>query len=452
MRKVLAWLLCWLFLVGPAARALETAAPAPSLGVGSSGQAVRQLQERLKELGLLPGKVDGLYGKDTAQAVRRLQQHLHDQGQDLRIDGLAGPETLRLVYDDLAVSALLDLKPGDKGVRVSRLQAALYDMRLLSDLPDGDYGAKTREAIERFQQVLVDNKVTGAAVSGIADHVTRQALQSDLSGLGLRLPQTFDDANPGDLTPDDLYAKAAIMLEVGSGRVFLDKQSRERIYPASTTKIMTLLLALEALQPDALITIPQAAGEVPKDSSLTPVTPGERMSVRDLLYGLMLRSGNDAANAVAVLVTGGVDNFVSRMNEKARLLGMSGTHFMNPHGYHDPEHYTTARDMALLALSALHQPAFREVIERNTWTMQPTEKRGELLIRVNADLFDPLSRFYYPGAFGIKSGYTRASGFCYVGCAQRDGRTLLAVVMGDRTRDQAWTDMGRLFDLGFSTK
>ena len=108
--------------------------------------------------------------------------------------------------------------------------------------------------------------------------------------------------------------------------------------------------------------------------------------------------------------------------------------------------------MALLALSALHQPAFREVIERNTWTMQPTEKRGELLIRVNTDLFDPLSRFYYPGAFGIKSGYTRASGFCYVGCAQRDGRTLLAVVMGGRTRDQAWTDMGRLFDLGFSIK
>ena len=224
------------------------------------------------------------------------------------------------------------------------------------------------------------------------------------------------------------------------------------MYPASTTKIMTLLLALEKLPPERLVKVPQEAAEVPKDSSLTPVMPGEEMPALDLFYGLMLRSGNDAANALAVLSSGSVAAFVQEMNGRAAQLGMRDSHFMNPHGYHDREHYSSAADMALLARYALGRPGFLEIISRQEHVMQKTARRGATMIRVNTDLFQPASPFYYEGAFGVKSGYTRAAGFCYVGCAKREGRTLLAVVMNCRTRDQAWTDMGRLFNLGFAVK
>ncbi len=441
------------------ALALTLLLPAFSLGnqeegtvlqPGSSGAQVRRLQTRLMELGLLKGRADALYGKQTAQAVTQAQTYLHQQGHDLRIDGIAGPETLRLLFDDQAMSGLLDLKPGDRGERVSRLQAQLYDIRMLEDLPDGAFGDLTRQAVLRFQKVLVDQGVEGAALSGVADHVTRTALSGDLRPLKLRLPQTFDDRYPKALTPEDLYAKAALVMDMDTGQMFLHKQVNQRLYPASTTKVMTLLLALETLPQDKLVTIPEAAREVPKDSSLTPVTPGEQMPVRDLLYGLMLRSGNDAANALAVLCAGSVEQFVEEMNSKAQTLGLSNTHFTNPHGYHDPEHYTTARDLAVLTRHALQQPEFANIITKTDWMMQQTNLRAPLHIEVNTDLFKPQSPFYYPGAFGVKSGYTRAAGFCYVGCATQDGRTLLAVVLNDRTRNQAWTDMGRLFNLGFA--
>jgi D-alanyl-D-alanine carboxypeptidase len=138
------------------------------------------------------------------------------------------------------------------------------------------------------------------------------------------------------------------------------------------------------------------------------------------------------------------------MNKKAAELGMTGTAFINPHGYHDKEHYTTAGDLAKLSLYALQNPAFRDIITATSYTMQATSRRPELLIKVNTDLFNPLSRFYYAPAFGIKSGFTRAAGFCYVGSAAKDGRLLLAIVLGGRTRDQAWTDITRLFQAGFN--
>jgi len=447
MRKLTLWLMILLMVFLPILA--EQVAYAP-LREGDQGQAVKAMQQRLRELKLLTGKADGIYGPQTALAVRALQEHLAANGQQIDITGAADEHTQRLLYDDLAVSRLLDLKLGDRGSRVSDLQAKLYDLRLLDTLPDGAFGQQTQRAVRAFQQVLVRAGVPGAADNGVADHVTRQALAGDMKGLPMRVPQTFNDTHPEALTPDDLYAKAALVMDMQSGEIILNKQADQRMYPASTTKIMTLLLALDALQPDQVVTIPQAAKEVPKDSSLTPVTPGEQMPARDLFYGLMLRSGNDAANALAVLCAGSVDSFVARMNEKAAALGMTATHFTNPHGYHDEQHYTTARDLARLTLAALQNAAFRDIITHPSYTMQKTRLRDALLIEVNTDLFNPLSPYYYAGAFGVKSGYTRAAGFCYVGCAQRDGRTLLAVVLNDRTRNQGWTDMGRLFNMGFA--
>ncbi|MHC1787622.1 MAG: peptidoglycan-binding protein [Christensenellales bacterium] len=423
-----------------------------SLQKGDSGAAVKALQTRLIALGLLKGQADGLYGDKTAGAVQAAQTFLRDHGHALPTDGKASAATLALIYSDEAMGPLLDLGPGDKGSRVSSLQARLYDLRLLDALPDGDYGSMTKEAVLAFQRLLVMEGVAGALESGIADHVTRSALFGDLGGLSLRVPQTFDETRPETLTGDDLYARGAVLLDLLSGEILLMKQADRRLYPASTTKIMTLMLALELLPTDRLVTIPREAGLVPKDSSLVPLSPGEQMTVLDLLHGLMLRSGNDAAVAVAVLCSGTQEAFVALMNQRAGALGMVNTHFANPHGYHDPEHYTTARDLARLAQAAMASQAFRAIISTTSYTLQPTRLRQALAISVNTDLFDPASPFYYEGAFGIKSGYTRAAGFCYAGCAWREGRLLLAVVMNCRTRDQAWTDMGRLFDLGFQPR
>ena len=230
----------------------------------------------------------------------------------------------------------------------------------------------------------------------------------------------------------------------------MERNADEQRYPASTTKILTLLLALEYGGLDETITIPQSAADVPADSSLTPVYPGEQMTMRDLLHGLMIRSGNDAANAVAELCAGSVDAFVQEMNRLSQKLGMHNTHFVNPHGYHNEAHYTTARDLAIAARDGLTDPVFCEIVTCMSYTLPATSRRKSLVINNIWEIFNPESDYYIPQAAGVKSGYTSAAGFCYVGAAQRDGRTLIAVVLGEPTRNRAWIDLSRLFEYGFA--
>ena len=152
---------------------------------------------------------------------------------------------------------------------------------------------------------------------------------------------------PARFPPDHLYAQTAVLIDAETGDVLFDKDSLVRMYPASTTKMMTLLLALESDIPlDQEIVIPEVAENVPSDSSLVPVYEGERMTFQDLLYGTMLHSGNDGANAIAYLVGGSIAQFVDMMNERAAQIGCTGTHFSNAHGYHDETHYSTAHDLA----------------------------------------------------------------------------------------------------------
>ena len=157
--------------------------------------------------------------------------------------------------------------------------------------------------------------------------------------LALAAPEDYDVNTPEALTQDELYGESAVAIDADTGEILFSKNARVRMYPASTTKVMTLLLAVESgWSFDTPVTIPPEAAEIPSDSSTVPVYPGEVMSFGDLLYGLMLHSGNDAANAVAVLVSGSIPAFVQRMNERAAELGCTGTHFANAHGYHDENH------------------------------------------------------------------------------------------------------------------
>ena len=261
---------------------------------------------------------------------------------------------------------------------------------------------------------------------------------------------------PGErvLLEEDIVSEAAILMEASTGTVLFEKNPDRAMFPASTTKVMTCLLALEYGRLDEVVTIPQEASDVPKDSSLVPVTVGERMSMRDLVYGLMLHSGNDAANAVAAIVGGSVEAFVARMNEKAAALGMTGTHYSNAHGYHADDHYTTARDMAILAREALKDETFRQIVATPGYVLPSTNKRDTALKIVSTnEMLLPNSSYYYEGCIGVKTGFTRAAGQTFIGAAERNGVTLIAVVLksADNKDDpQRWVDTARMLDFGFS--
>lgn len=411
---------------------------------GSTGKNVLELQQRLQELGLNPGAADGVYGDQTSAGVMEAQRLLKSAGYDVPENGIADEKTLILLFDAESESSLKTLRSGSKGSRVKELQNRLIDLGLLKTSPDGVFGSKTKEAVLAFQKLFSPNDIDGAVTPDLWN-----LMMSDLSASKLQTPVYFDESKPSLLTPSNLYAPACILIDAPSGKVLLERNADQQMYPASTTKVITLLLALQKTAPDQVVTIPQSAADVPADSSLVPVYPGETMTMRDLLNGMMICSGNDAANAVAEICAGNVDLFADHMNAFAAETGMTSSHFTNPHGYHDPEHYTTARDLAGAVRLGLTDPVFCQFVTCMNYTMAPTEKRDELTLKNKWEIFDPESEFYIPGAAGVKSGFTSSAGFCYAGAAQRGGRTLIAVVLGETTRNRAWIDLRRLFEYGF---
>ena len=239
--------------------------------------------------------------------------------------------------------------------------------------------------------------------------------------------------------PPENSARAAVLMEVESGRVLYEKNPHEKLPMASTTKIMTAILAIENTHPSDVVKIsPQASGI--EGSSLYLVA-GEELTMEQLLYGLMLRSGNDAATAIAEHIAGSVEDFAMMMNKKARELGAMNTNFMNPHGLHHEQHYTTAYDLALISAYAMKNSTFREIVStryhRIPWQDQPWDR---VLMNKNALLWD------YKGANGIKTGYTKAARRCLASAALRDGMQLVAVVLNC----QPWfEDSAAILDYGF---
>jgi len=204
----------------------------------------------------------------------------------------------------------------------------------------------------------------------------------------------YDENRPEELTVDQLYSQAAILINEDTGEVLLQKNADQRMNPASTTKIMTALLALEYGNINAIVTIPKEAADIPLDSSVVPVTVGEEMTFKDLLYGFMLKSGNDAGNAIAVIIAGSVDAFVDMMNERAAELGCTNTHFVNPHGYTAEGHYTSARDMALITQAAMKHAMFRKIVSVGEYPMYAGQDK-ETIIRNSNMLVTYGSKYRY---------------------------------------------------------
>ena len=235
-------------------------------------------------------------------------------------------------------------------------------------------------------------------------------------------------------------AEGAVLVDGSSGRVLYEKNSDRRLYPASTTKIMTALVTLETLDelglgPDSKVIVPVEAAGV--EGSSLYLKAGEKLSLEELLYGLMLQSGNDSAEAIAVCVGGTRETFVEKMNLKAEQLGCSGTHFVNPSGLFDENHYTTAGDLAIIAAEAMKREDFRKIVGAQKWASEETDRS---FVNKNKTVFN------YEGGNGVKIGFTKKSGRTLVASAEREGKELIAVVL----RDGNWfNDAYALMDYGF---
>ena len=420
------------------------------LPVNAENTDVKMLQERMLSLGYEIGKADGIPGEKTSSAILLAQTLLSDKGYDVLLTGSPDTKTVDLIMQEENSKLLQTLLRGSWGSRVKEAQRKLIELDLLQDSVDGKYGANTEKAVIAFEEWLAEQVPDQVNIDGRLSVAEYSLLMSDLSVYGYEAPVYFDDTHPGELRDVYLYARNACLINAVTGEVLLEKAADEPAEPASTTKIITLLTALSLCNPDETIVIPDAAADVPKDSTLVPVSPGETMTMRDLLYAMMIRSGNDAANAVAVLCSGSTEAFAEKMNQTARNLEMENSHFVNAHGYTAEGHYTTAKDLVTAARYGLTQEPFREIVTCLKYTLPATEKREELVLNSKWEIFDPESEYYIPHSAGIKSGYTSSAGFCYVGAYQEDGVTLIAAVMGGQWRNMAWADLKRLFAYGMA--
>lgn len=243
---------------------------------------------------------------------------------------------------------------------------------------------------------------------------------------------------------ESLTARSAFLLDLTTGQVLYQREPDLPLPPASTTKIVTAIVALESNRRGKdLLSVTKTATRVP--SSKLYLRPGQTMSVEDLLYGLLLSSANDASLVLAEGIAGSVERFAEMMTDKAREIGAANSHFTNPHGLTAPEHYSTARDMALLFNYAMKNPTFREIVQTKTSSVSSisagkARKVRHIQVRNHNRLL-----WSFEGAIGGKTGYTHAAQKCFVGAVSRNGVTLIVSMLGSR---DLWGDTRRLLEYG----
>lgn len=248
--------------------------------------------------------------------------------------------------------------------------------------------------------------------------------------------------------PPAIKAVAAFVFDPDRGLIFYEKNAGEQRSMASTTKIMTLLLAVEDGNLDQMVTVgPDAAALVNSDNSYMGLSAGEQLTLRDLLYGLALPSGNDAAVAIADAIGGSVPSFVAMMNERAQELGLAQTFYVSPDGLDDGNH-TTARDLAVLAAIAVQRPEIAQITSTLHEIIPRTSTHKAYDLWSGDDLLSG-ARSPYPGALGVKPGFTYAAAYCQAFAARRHGHLIVGAVLGDRTWEDRISDMRALLDWGF---
>ena len=284
--------------------------------------------------------------------------------------------------------------------------------------------------------------------------------------LSLIAPARASGTGVDDFT---LNATAAVLMEADTGEILYTLNPDEPRYPAALTKIMTALLTVEAVEAEgdfSLDTQVVLDGNlytgIAADTSAQKLRVGEVLTVRDLLYLTMISGSNEASNALAMAVTGSIPAFVELMNARAQELGMTGTHFTNPHGYHDDDHYTTARDMAYLCREALNHNDLREILSTGGGHVIPaTNLSGERTLKnTNALMPNAIPAGYrYQYAIGIKTGSTSKAGYCLASAAEKNHRTVIAILLGGinwikndlEVPYNYFTESRRLLNYGFNS-
>jgi D-alanyl-D-alanine carboxypeptidase (penicillin-binding protein 5/6) len=262
----------------------------------------------------------------------------------------------------------------------------------------------------------------------------------------------------------DLSAKAAILINADTGVILFEKNAYIPHFPGSTTKIGTALYVLDGKSADLSRTVTVSAEAVrrksPKssasyvlenDGTMMGLLKGESITLDSLLHGLLLISGNDAANAIAEAVSSSIPQFMGELNDYLRRIGCTDTRFQNPHGYQDPEHVTTAFDLALMTQKAFQIPVFREIVAKPYHTIPASNKRPETKLKQFNGLVSQ-GKHFYPKSIGGKTGYHSAAGWCLVSGAVHEGRTLIAVVLGCPQNANRYIDSRSLFEAAFAEK
>ncbi|MBP1924967.1 D-alanyl-D-alanine carboxypeptidase (penicillin-binding protein 5/6) [Sedimentibacter acidaminivorans] len=257
-----------------------------------------------------------------------------------------------------------------------------------------------------------------------------------------------------------ILCRSAVLIDADTGTILAGKDANKKMYPASTTKIMTAILAIEMGNLSDVITVDE---KTPFEiiGSHIALEPGEILTLKDLLYALMLPSANDAAAVIAKHYGGSTEEFAKLMNNKAKELGALNTHFANPHGLHDENHYTTATDLAIITKYAMQNETFRTIVGTKKYEIQPTNKKTETRyftnlnkmlycstssqIHIDGRWVSPL----YDGTIGVKTGYTPEAGNCLVSYVEKNGTNLIVVAMNGVSLEM-YEDAHNLFNYGFS--
>lgn len=261
--------------------------------------------------------------------------------------------------------------------------------------------------------------------TGTADTSASDASSSDAASAEAAVPdENFNHVWP---TPPEIDTESVLVIENSTSAVLYEKEADTMRYPASTTKILTALITIENCSLDEIVTFSESAVTLEAGATNIKAQAGEQMPLKDVLYGLMLPSGNDCANALAEHVAGSVSAFADMMNAKAAELGCTASHFSNPHGLFAQDHYTTARDLSIIAQAAFNNSTFVDIISTPVYYAAETNMSGERTFNNSNLLLDEDSDYYDPDVIGGKTGYLDEAGRCLVTFARRDGFTVITI-------------------------
>ncbi len=257
-----------------------------------------------------------------------------------------------------------------------------------------------------------------------------------------------------DYNPDDLTTKSPsiILVDAKTGKILYSKDAFKKMYPASTTKLVTAILTLENCKLDDIVTVSHnAIFSIPVGYSHASLKEGEKLTVEQLLNVLLIPSANDAAVALAEHIAGSVEEFAEMMNNKAKEIGCIGTHFVNPNGIHNENHYSTAYDLSLIGRYAMKFEDIMRIATVNQYTLPKTNKydKENRIFNATNGLITKNGEYYYEAATGLKTGYTDKSGYCIVTTAKKNDVELLEVVLGSDSIDDRYTDCTKLFNYAF---